>query len=75
MSVNSYPVIISEGESGKYIANCPSIEGCFSQGDTIQEAIENIKEAIALCIEVMIERGEDLPRPSITFLSEVTVEL
>ena len=37
--------------------NCPSIPGCVSQGDTKDEAIANIREAIALCIEVRAEQG------------------
>lgn len=70
-----YPVVITEGESGKFIASCPSIEGCYSQGDTVPGALENIKEAIALCLEVMDERGEPRPHPATTFLSEVAVEI
>ena len=75
MQKGVYPVIITEGESGKYIASCPAIDGCYSQGDTISEALENIKEAIALCLEVMIERGEPVPVPTTTLLSEVAVEV
>ena len=57
MAKQTYPVIIREGESGYYVAQCPSIDGCFSQGSTIQEAIVNIQEAIALCLEVMAEQA------------------
>lgn len=53
-----YPVVIQKGESGKYIVSCPSIEGCYSQGDNIDEAMINIQEAISLCLEVMRNRGE-----------------
>lgn len=58
MSVSVYPVLIREGESGKYIAECTSIAGCYSQGDTVEQARENIREAIELCLEDMRERGE-----------------
>ena len=70
-----YPVVIKEGESGKYVVSCPSIEGCYTQGDTIPEALANIKEAIALCLEVMAEKGEPWPAPTTTLLSEVAVEV
>ena len=70
-----YPVVIKEGESGKFIADCPSIEGCYSQGETLAETLVNIKEAIALCLEDMAERGEAWPVPTTTFLSEVAVEV
>ena len=50
-------VVIEEDEEvGGYIVSCPSLPGCFSQGDTIEEALENIKEAIQACLESL---GED----------------
>ena len=73
MGYYCYPVVINEGEDGKFIASCPSIAGCHTQGDTIPVAMENIREAIALCIEVMRDRGEPLPVPGTTVLSEVVV--
>lgn len=65
-----FPVLIQRGEDNKYIAECPVIEGCFSQGDTIEEAIENIKEAIQLCLET--DNPEERTAP-IIMLTEVTV--
>ena len=47
--MNSYPVIIEQDNSG-YVVSCPSIKGCYSQGATIEEALNNIKEAIELCL-------------------------
>ena len=73
MTQRNFPVIIQEGEDGKYVASCPAIEGCFSQGDSVPEALKNIREAIALCLEDMAERGEDLPEATTTFLTEITV--
>jgi len=75
MSTCVYPVIIRTGESGKYVAECSSIVGCFSQGDTVEDALANIREAIELSIEDMRERGEPLPLPGTAFLSEVAVEV
>lgn len=70
-----YPVLIQHGESGKYIAECPSIPGCLSQGDTIEDALVNIREAIELCLEDMRDRGESFPAPAAALLSEVAVEV
>jgi len=53
-----YKVVISEGEDGWYIVECPSIPGCISQGRTIEEALENIKDAIQGCLDVLNERIE-----------------
>ncbi|MEK7655357.1 MAG: type II toxin-antitoxin system HicB family antitoxin [Patescibacteria group bacterium] len=54
--VNQYPVIVQEDRSGGYWVSCPILQGCYSQGETVDEALENIKEAIALCNEDRIER-------------------
>jgi predicted RNase H-like HicB family nuclease len=43
------------------VAECPSLPGCISQGKTKEEAIANIKEAIELFIEDVIENGEAVP--------------
>lgn len=50
IDVKSYPVIIEQDETG-YVVSCPVFKGCYSQGDTIDEALKNIKEAIELCID------------------------
>lgn len=51
------PVIISRDEDGYFIAECPSLPGCVSQGETKEEAIENIKDAIQLHRELRLEMG------------------
>lgn len=51
---------LDRDEDGVWISECPSIPGCVSQGDTREEAIANIREAIALCLEVRAERGMPL---------------
>jgi len=50
-------VTIDRDEDGVWIAECPSIPGCVSQGTTKDEALQNIREAIQLCIEVRSEQG------------------
>ena len=51
---------IDRDEDGVWIAECPSIPGCVSQGGTKDEALANIREAIELCIEVRAEKGMPL---------------
>lgn len=48
-----YRVIIEKGEDFGYVAHCPAIPGCHSQGETMEEAIENIKDAIRGCLSVL----------------------
>jgi predicted RNase H-like HicB family nuclease len=52
-----FTVTIDRDETGAWVAECPSIPGCVSQGKTKTEAIKNVREAIALCLEVRAERG------------------
>ena len=52
-------VTIERDEDGLFVAECPAIPGCVSQGKTREQALKNIQEAIALCLEV--RRQEGLP--------------
>lgn len=45
------PLFVEKGESGFYVVECPLFEGCYSQGKTIDEALSNIREVIALVLE------------------------
>lgn len=49
--VLDFTVLIEQDEDGIYVAKVPEIEGCHTQGKTIQEALERIKEAIEVCLE------------------------
>ena len=53
-------ITLDRDEDGAWVAECPSIPGCVSQGETRQEAEDNIKEAIVACLEVRAERGMPL---------------
>jgi len=60
-------IVIRDFETGGYTVEVPSLPGCVSQGETVDEALANIKEAIELYIEVLEEDGkpvpEDYPEP------------
>jgi predicted RNase H-like HicB family nuclease len=55
-------VVLYPGEDDYIVAEVPSLPGVVSQGKTRKEALENIKEAVALHIEVLIERGQQVPK-------------
>jgi predicted RNase H-like HicB family nuclease len=55
-----FNIAIDRDEDGIWVAECISIPGCVSQGKTKSEAIENVKEAIQLCLEVRSELGYPL---------------
>ena len=51
------PVTLERDASGMIVAECPAIPGCVSQGQTEEEALANIREAIVACLEVRAEQG------------------
>jgi len=66
-----YRVVIEPDEDGVFVADCPSLPGCVSEGKTRQEALKNIQEAIEGYIASLKAHGEPVP-PSI---SEETIEV
>jgi antitoxin HicB len=56
---------LSADEGGGYLVEYPDIPGCMSDGETIQEAIANGREALRDCLEVFRESGRRVPKPSI----------
>jgi predicted RNase H-like HicB family nuclease len=55
-------ITLEQDEAGWYVAECPDLPGCVSQGRSREEAIRNIREAIAASLETRVARGEILPR-------------
>ena len=58
--VMDFTVLIEQDEDGLYIARVPDIQGCHTQGKTIQQVLERIKEAIELCLEADKEEVEPM---------------
>lgn len=59
-----YPVQIVDCEDGGYFVRIPDLPGCMTQGETIKEALANIKEAKELWLEEMVESGLPIPEPA-----------
>ncbi len=72
--VLSYKVVLEPCEEGGYTICAPSLPGCVSEGDTFDEAIENIKDAIRGWIEVSKEYGDEIP-PSDVIIDSVQVAI
>lgn len=51
MQRGTYPIILQKEKEGGYSVTNLALEGCYSQGETVEEALENIKEATLLCLE------------------------
>ena len=76
MGAYDFKIMIEpDEESGGYVVTCPSLPGCYSQGDTIDAAIVNIKEAILLCLEDMQANNEEIHDSSKTLLGSVVVTI
>src|SRR5690242_21910365 len=65
------PIVI-EGDADGYFVSCPALQGCYSQGETYEEAIANIKDAMRLHIEDRMADGEEIPVVSVS-LSTVEI--
>ncbi len=68
----NYPIVIEKDADG-YFAHAPDLQGCYTQDDTYEEVLENIREAVELSIEDRLEAGEELPPPRT--LSITTLEV
>lgn len=58
LKVLNFKVLIEQDEDGIFVASVPAIPGCHTQGKTYEETVENIKEAIELCLEVARENKD-----------------
>ena len=56
-----FTVVVEQDEDGLYVASVPLLQGCYSQGETYEEALENVKDAIKLHIEARQALGESVP--------------
>ena len=65
-----YPVILEQDADGVYIVECPVFQGCRSYGETLEVALQNIKEAIEVCLE-----DDDGDGPQTVFVGVRDIEL
>lgn len=68
------PIIVEKDDDG-YYAFCPDIQGCYTQGYTYEEVIENIKDVIKLHLDEMKESGEKLPQNKVVSLTTLEVAI
>lgn len=59
-----FQVIVEQDEVGLFVAECPALKACYTQGKSYEEVIENIQDVIAMCLEEIKQRGERIPRQS-----------
>ena len=67
-----YSVVVHEADEGGYWVEVPALSGCYSQGETLEETLTNVREAIELYLEALHEDGAPIPKDEdIVFKVEV----
>jgi predicted RNase H-like HicB family nuclease len=74
MKQYDFPIIIEQDVEG-YFAFCPELQGCYSQGETYEEVIVNIKDAINLHLQDRIAENEEIPMTKSISLSTVHISI
>jgi predicted RNase H-like HicB family nuclease len=69
----SYSVFYEQAAEGGFVAFVPTLPGCHTQGETLEEAERNVKEAIALYLESLLAHGEPIPEEGPSFQGRVSV--
>jgi predicted RNase H-like HicB family nuclease len=59
---HAFQIIIEQDEAGYYVAECPALRACYTQGRTYEEVMENIKDVIAVCLEDLKATKQRIPR-------------
>ena len=70
--MTQYSVIIEKDEDG-YFAHVPAIQGCYTQGDTYEEALSNIEDALRLHLDDIAESGQELPKTHQVSLTTIEI--
>lgn len=61
MTKHHFTVVLEREAEGGFHASCPALKGCHSEGETVEEAVANVREAIAAYLESLAARGEPIP--------------
>lgn len=69
MAKRVFTVIIEKDEDGVYVAEVPDLKGCYTQGETVEEVMKNIKEVIEMCLE----EQKDVPKHEFIGIQKVEV--
>jgi predicted RNase H-like HicB family nuclease len=70
--VYRFSVVIEKDKDG-YFAFTPDLQGCYTQGDTYEEALENIRDVIRLHVEDRLDSDEEVPQPESVILTSLEV--
>lgn len=57
-----YSVVVHTAEEGGFWVEVPALPGCYSQGESVEESLRNVREAIELYLEMLRDEGRDVPK-------------
>lgn len=66
-------IIEKDQDEDGYYAHIPALQGCYTQGDTFEETLENIKDAARLHLDEMMESGQEIPQTPQIFLTTIEI--
>ncbi|MBN2153735.1 MAG: type II toxin-antitoxin system HicB family antitoxin [Candidatus Lokiarchaeota archaeon] len=75
MLKQKYIVVIEQDEDGMFVGSVPALKGCHSQGDTLDELLSNMKEAIEAHLEYLKQNRSELPIDRFKGISEIEIEV
>lgn len=70
-----FPVVIEKDADGFFVADCPDLAGCHTQGKTLEKAISNIRDAIKLHLKILKEEKEEIPLVKPVSLTSIEVSV
>ncbi len=71
-----FQVVVEQDEAGLFVAECPALKACYTQGKTYEEVIKNIKDVINLCLTDLKAKKKKIPRqPEIIGIKRVEVSV
>ena len=76
MKKHVFQIIVEQDEAGYFVAECPALRACYTQGKTYEEVIVNIKDVIALCLDELKAKRQRVPKqPEIIAVQRVEVSV
>lgn len=73
MKVHEYTVVLHQAEEGGYWLEVPALDGCYTQGETVEKALVNAKAAVALYLKALRSHGKPIPKDVAHLLGKVVV--
>lgn len=73
--IKKYEVVIELGEDGWFVATVPALPGCITQGKTLEDALDNAKEAIEAYLESLKKNNQPIPEPDVISIQEVAINV